>query len=427
MRRRCAVNNRPDISALVFKLLRQRQIPIWTLANELLIYGIANEQPIRWGPRGRRLRNLFVVADALGSSRALVLLSAGVTATKLWWKVKRRIVKGATQAPACRVLVGFGANAEEQIWLRYRSEGGAPAIRMNSVTLDGMSVLGCPAWHSVMAQVLRAARGYVRALARGIPEISKNRVDLLTHTGMRLGQYAFHRTFWEMRAVQEVGEVAFLALDTPPFACADAGRTTRLLQHGLLARTIVPPSFDRIDALTPEEASYLRQLLPSSDVRVVLKPTPWGGERLRTMLIVSIDTAPFRVETARAIIAWGQRQGISAVIRLKPGSGRDTVNHWCEQFPGVLVEASDEAFETSLARQPPMFVVSWHSTALAEALMRGCLPVSVSDPESDPHILTMVYPLQRHALFWPRDADRMAAAAGSTLTYRAIVDELRAA
>jgi len=89
----------------------------------------------------------------------------------------------------------------------------------------------------------------------------------------------------------------------------------------------------------------------------------------------------------------------------------------------VQIEDADPSFEDALRRLRPRIVVSWYSTALAEALNRGIVPVTVSD-ESTPAIADMVYPLMDRALQWPRDQARIAELMRDDAVYCATLQSL---
>jgi hypothetical protein len=113
------------------------------------------------------------------------------------------------------------------------------------------------------------------------------------------------------------------------------------------------------------------------------------------------------------------------MVRVRPHPREDR-SFWTNEVDPSLVdfEGGDASFHDALRRLRPRIVVSWYSTALADALMCGIVPVTVSD-ETTPAVADMVYPLLDRALRWPRDQHRIAEIMRSEAAYQETLSSLR--
>lgn len=76
----------------------------------------------------------------------------------------------------------------------------------------------------------------------------------------------------------------------------------------------------------------------------------------------------------------------------------------------MVIEKGSESLEEAMDRLQPVFVASWGSTVLVEALNRGVIPITVA-------------PLC--CLRWPVDQDKVRTAIESSDHYDRIVEHLR--
>jgi hypothetical protein len=130
-------------------------------------------------------------------------------------------------------------------------------------------------------------------------------------------------------------------------------------------------------------------------------------------------------EMARILPFLDWAQGNAWNVRVRPHPREDR-SFWSREVDDSLAQLDDRdaSFHDALRRLRPRIVVSWYSTALAEALNCGIMPVTISD-ESTPAIADMVYPLLDRALRWPRDLERIVQVMRSDAAYDATLQELR--
>src|SRR3990167_5526419 len=82
-------NERRKISQFTLMLQSQTQLPLWSLANEKVIYSIAvGETPI-WGPKTRILRHIMAIAYKFYLSDFLIFIIGSIQSFFIWWNVKK--------------------------------------------------------------------------------------------------------------------------------------------------------------------------------------------------------------------------------------------------------------------------------------------------------------------------------------------------
>ncbi len=209
------------------------------------------------------------------------------------------------------------------------------------------------------------------------------------------------------------------------FAAVDAGLPTRYIQHGLVRYSLVLPCFDWVDGLTVEEATHFRQCLPSAVVS--LQPSASAAMLPATMsrgiLIASVYAAKSEMQRVLTFIDWAASRGRHVWVRPHPREDRSFWNEGANQSL-FAIEDRDSSFHEALARLRPRLAVSWFSTALADALAIGVIPVSVS-AHDDINVLDMVYPLHRRCLHWPDDEARIVRVLDDDDAYLTELERLR--
>lgn len=395
--------DREAISKFVYQLQNQKIVPAWTLSSEEAIYSVAVGKAVAWGPRASRLRSLLTLADKLMLADLLLLLMGSWVATKLWWKVRKDARGRLGVRRIDRVFAGFGANSEEKLWERYCNMPGMPPLRINQSSCEGMSCIGRPNLFSIYRVLVREVLGYSAKLRLLISVPAQNRPDFMTACGMNAGIYAFNKEYWEMARDSCVTEVTFLAADIPAFACVDAGMATTYLQHGLISLTNLMPRFSKIEVLTSDEEKYLKCVYGDVDISRVAGDDRITGAKRNAMLLLSVDDTQGRLITAKRLIDWANKTGVSVTVRPVPSLREDALTRLRSHLPGVCFDADSLSMEDSIVRYNPKFIVAWTSSALATALSYGCIPVSLCDPDEHDGINNMIYPMQHRALFWPRD------------------------
>lgn len=375
----------------------------WALADSALLQAIARKEPVQRGPRGRRLTRLLRWADRLGLARGVLLVTGCVVLLKLLHRQGRGRKQGGGGLPP-HLFVGFGAGPEETLYTRYTSEHAAPVARLNQVDVASFGTWQRISLADAMSAFWAAQHAAWQAVADLPPPLCQWRLDFLTYAAMRLGHYSFMRAWFQRLNLQQQSppqEVCFLAADTPAFAAVDAGLPTRYLQHGLIRHSMILPAFDQIDALTQDESLHFQRRLPRAEIHLASIPDSGAQGHSGGIMVASIYGERRELALVEPILEWANTKGLQLWVRPHPCEDRA---YWTElaNRQDVHIEDADPSFQAALQRLRPSLVVSWYSTALADALQCGIIPVTVNEASS-PNVQDMVYPLMDRALQWPAD------------------------
>ena len=402
----------------------------WALADGSLLQAISRNEPMVRGIRGSRLGGLVKVSQRLGLVWPLLSLVGVVEFIRLLLRQRVSTRNESSQDghyPA-RFFVGFGAGQEEELFSRYCEKQGGMVGRLDQVNVGSFSV-----WHCVgivpglrsLARALAVAR---MALAALPPELAPWRADFLTYVSMRVGYFAYMRAWFEILKTKtgtRLDEVAFLTGYIPAFAAVDVGLSTCYLQHGMIGYSTLLPAFIRVEALTADEAAFMRRRLPNAHVTMCLLPRPTliPSQMAREILVASIYGDTEYISRIMPFIFWANAMKVP--IRVRP--------HPCEDgtfWPGyetaghVTIEKSDVSFFHAIDRLQPRLVVSWFSTALVDALECGVIPVTVCADE-DRSVADMIYPLFQRCLRWPQDTESIERLLDDDEYYTSVLSRLR--
>jgi hypothetical protein len=377
----------------------------WAVADSSLLEALANEQPVHRGPRGERLHTLIRWADCLHLSGA-VLLFVGLVEALVNWRRQGSVREGPVAVR--RFFVGFGAGPEEALYLNYLAEGEGQVARLSQVDLATFGPWRRVGLWQVLTVLRVAHRTALEAVTRLPESLASARLHFLTFAGMRIGSYSYVRAWCEgiRKSHPDLTEVCFLSADTPAFAAVDAGLPTRHLQHGFIRHSLLLPGFERVDALTGDEANHYRRRLPTARVKVTMSPHIACKDLSQGILIASVYERRDEMLRILPFLEWTRTQGCAVWVRRHP---REEQSFWAgDSCVGRFqIEDGDANFLMALKRLRPRIVVSWYSTALADALNCGIVPVTIND-EKTPSVVDMVYPLLDRALQWPRQQAHIA-------------------
>lgn len=399
----------------------------WILANGSLINNVCiHGKPPSYGPRGRNIRRMFGWLRfswlALFAFRAV-----GAIGVFQWWR-KAGSVNRLPENPF-RLFVGFGAGPEERMWKMFLAEDKVPAVRVDQTVPATFGALHRPRLRRLLATAWEKAGEAYYLIANSDHEwVVANRLDFLTFACMRDGQYAFFFEWWRDMNTKCIGKTVFISADTPAFACLDAGsREVEFHQHGCLRRSVLMPQFPVLQVLTEEEEDYLKRLLPGSTFRLVRPEVQITGHD-RLLLIASVYDDNERHKAAELqkleeVFSWAESRGLDVKIRPHPC---EDPGFWRLHFPSAVIDASDASFEDALLRLRPLIVLSWFSTALIDAQLRGVVPISISSANCQ-HVQDMIFPLHSHCLRWPEQKSVLDDLVAGKFEVAEIVSGLRAA
>lgn len=398
------MNNRQKISLLARKLQSQTQVPLWSIANEKVIYALAVGQKIPFGPRTQRLAAIMKLAYRMRLSDMCIFLIGFLHVCLLWFRLKKQTA--VTPMPIKRIFAGFGASSEEYLYADYLRQSIQPAVRINWVSLDGMNHIGCPSLLSIIRELWQHAIGQTAKIKRAIPDIAEHPIVYLTVCAVNIGMYAMFRPFWRLAKSRGVDEATFLVLDMPAFAAIDEGIHTIYLQHGLMKFNILVPKLDRMDVLTPIEEAYFRQAAPHTIVKRMREPVECKSTpKNHVLMVMSLNVKhEHRLQQCQSLVQWAEKSGMTIVIRPTRVVNPAELAVLSQYMPQAVIDDYTLSLEESFNKWQPKVVSAWSSTGLATALDYGCLPVSLYHPDDDEIWDEMIYPMHRKVLFWPRDA-----------------------
>lgn len=410
-----------------------RAIPssaVWTIADEVLIEALCRNERVVYGRIGARVAWLMMRADAVGLALpAGILLGLTDLARSMWlaWRVNRvpsSLPESARNGVA--VFIGFGARAEAHLYQEFCSQASGLVIRIDQTRLavstgpvrPGLTVV----WSSMMSAIGEAAAAW-----RSLPaSLRARRSDVAATISRRIAPYIFARAWWkEVAQFAKVQDARFMAADVMAFAAVREGISSSFQQHGLLSRGLVFPSFENVYPLTRFEARYLQQRIPG----VIVHPPRHVARavspvRQRRVLIASTNLPADEMRQIGDLVQKLAACGVTIHVRLFPGESADRFWRGADLGASFTIEDGDPSLEAALERLQPLFVVSWASTVLVEALHDGRIPITVAASD-DRYIERTAYPLFRCCLRWPQNrADVMAALAGPTDADR-ILERLR--
>jgi hypothetical protein len=426
-----------QISNFVLQLQSQKRLPLWALANEVVIYAAAiNEKPT-FGPRTRRLHRLMRIAYKLKMSDMLIFGVGLGRAFSTWRACKKKSMSDEDLGRYHRIFVGSSVSSEQYLHADYVKQSILPLLKLNNNTFEGVSAFGKPRLKDVFMMLVRQAIGFTAKLKSAESEINGNTIDFLTTCAANIGSYAFYRIYWRKVKAYNIEEVAFIALDVPVFACIDEGIKTVYLQHGLLARTVLIPRLDHMYTLTDDEESYFKEKFKGFKVTRVRKP----GERLRQIKqdVIMLLSPDFMLEESVSIIKKLLKQtmckSLKVVIRPRPRVTPEDLEVLLQAFPNTVMDDLSISLSASIEKwNPKVIAANCITTGLATALDYACLPVCFFNPDIEsvwvkeiyPHNWwNVIYPMRSRTLFWPRDDKLIAEAIVSQSAYEAQLEALR--
>ncbi len=394
----------------IFKELYQAPAEFrWALANSGLgkLVAGASMEVSTFGRQGRKIRRLIGLACVFGAARLAVALVALLEMARLMYQARR--VHPLALPTASRVFVGFGAGPEEQMWRAFAAESGDPAIRLDEMRPETFLAYHRPGKRTLFRHIWSASAALVPFLSKtALEPVASNRKDTLTYAALRMGKYILYRTWWQEIEQASISQVVFISAETPAFACIDAGMAAvEYRQHGLHRKSILMPAFSTLKMITQVEADWYRQFLPQSRIEV-LRPKHRLAQHRPRILVASIYEVPRfskkqDLVRVQSLVRWAKQNNLGVIIRKHP---RETDDFWPTYFPELEIDASQDLFEDAMVRIKPMFVVSWFSTSLVDALLANVVAVSIMQA-TDSRITDMVFEIPKHCLLWPIGAPVM--------------------
>lgn len=353
------------------------------LAREALILSINGR--VEYGPKEGVLRAILSVTGLPGLVICSFLLLIGRVFTAR---------KGAKSYPNSDVIfIGIGALREPRLISEISKQTEKLPLYIDQRDPAEFRKLSAPGFRDVLArwfQFTSEAISILKSPCRG-----SSRLDLFATLTMRCHELAFLTALFDaLYSARPNLRIAFSTTDIASHAATIAGFSTEYHQHGLLARSLVFANFSTMFAITKFEGQHVADRIPGLVWN--LQPTFFSETKNRTVLAIAGDYIANDPGSVIALVDFAQALGLSIVVRPHP-RGDDRL--WCaiRERDQVTFE-NDGSFEDFLGNWRPMFVASWFSTTLVDALMAGSLPITLSEGRTE-----LVLPLREIALHFPKD------------------------
>lgn len=395
-----------DVRKKIFNFVRKLQfqigVPLWSLANESVIYALSKGKKPVWGSKIRILHKIMRFADKLKLGDCLIFCVGLMRASTIWWSIKKKAPSQKILTYK-RVFAGFDAAPEEYLYADYLKQSQEPSLRINWVTHSGLEKLGCPSIINIISLLIKNAFGHTVKLTNALPEISSNKIEFLTICALNIGQYAFYRAYWRMAKSREITTVTFIAPDIPAFACIDEKLESIFHQHGLMTACLLMSKFDRISVLTKEEKQYLQSLLKNTTIDLVPKQIV-NQQKNNVLMILSPNLYDKQqLKICDSLVQSARKFNLQIVMRPTTKATPEELIRLSERIPGILLDDIVKPLEESYKKWCPKWVAATWSTGLVTALDFGSLPISISDSDTNEVWNHMIYPMKHKVLFWPKD------------------------
>jgi len=407
----------------MFELHSQNSLPHWSIANEKILYTIAIDQVLVWGPRQKYIFYMMQLAYKLKISDLIIFLLGLSKMIHMLYLTRKNKVKNNVSGQFIRIFAGFGATSEEYLYQKYKLEANDLPLRINWVTQEGISVIGKMNLLKLLTTLAHHAFGYSKKIKKSPERISSKAPYFLTGCAINIGQYAYYYEFFQLVKKKGVHEVAFSTSDVAAFAAADIKIRTIFLQHGLLALSILFPPFDRMDVITVDEERYLKRLWKNSQI---VRTNKKSSKNKNDVIMILSPSKHEHVVAIKSLIVWMINKGFQAVIRLTTRVTREVIDHLYQDISDFILDDLSTPLELSFEKWRPKFVASWTSTGLATALQLESLPISLYDPiKGDENwerlhhspLDNVIYPMRNRVLFWPSDHKQIETAMQSENNY----------
>ena len=407
---------------------------LWVVADESILHAIRRNTDVYRGPRGKILLSILRFLHWQKLQLMCVLALGFVSAGKILLRqgmnyAKRPRLKEVDGTKGMAIFVGFGARAEEKLFLHYCEHYPGEVIRINQIDIATMAKIHPVGISQFFSKIISAFRS-VQSVINKLPDnLDRYRIEWLVFAGMRIATYAYARAWFStlQYEVPLLHEVCFLSPDTQAFAAIDAGLPCHFYQHGLLSKSNIIPDFKLISALTTYEGNYLTKVLSAPEVSQLLPQQPAVKIAQRKILLVASGNRSYDdMSLVIPLIMEAMYLGLDVLVR--PFPGEDLTTFWepvlQERKLPIQMMSSNGSFDEVVNRITPLFVASWGSTALVDALYMGIIPICVAKLD-DPYLDDTVYPLLQCCAHWPRDLEVIRNSCRSQDNYDRVLGALR--
>jgi hypothetical protein len=409
---------------------------LWVLSDESILRAIRRNAEVVRGPRGIVIRYAMRFVRWRWIQLTIVTAIGLTTACRLLFLQSIEPSRGKNQKinlnlepkEPISLFVGFGARAETSLFNDYKKNVEGTVIYVNQVDFSTLAQLQKVKTSTILTEVFHAVRK-IQFTLFDLPEnMACYRVEWMASSATRIATYA-HSKAWVGELDKTIGirEACFLSPDTTAFAAIDAGVNCHFMQHGLLTKSTILPSFAKVSALTRYESKYIKEMLCATKViQTVVLEDGVNIENRNSVLIASANRLTDEMKLAIPFMVAADSMELN--LHVRPYMGEDLKRFWETEVKGIevpyTVEAAEGSFNAMATKLEVIFVVSWGSTCLIDALYMGIIPICVAEL-NDQYIEDTVFPLLNCCLHWPRDKEVIGQIAQSNSMYKQGLDFLR--
>ena len=367
----------------------------WLYAQQEVIRAIAQgSAPVRgrWGARADRI---VAWSLRLGVARAAIMLGT------LWLSflvfIRQYRVSRAVDAHGV-AFIGRAAMRDPALVAVFERRVGRRALVLDETEITSF-------YRCRRVRLRRLLGEWCQVWKEIWPHLSQSEVggfDLrycLSGVLTRLDRFVYLRAW--LRDYCRLGGtpvVGVSAASHVSYAAVAAGAHVIYLPHGFQARSLVLPDFAEIVSFNRFETEHFLRRLPGTEVTM---PPPSRGfiETERIAAIAGDYWQPEDFDLCRTFIEWARQHDVPVVVRPHP---QDLSGYW-QRWRGVAGISFDDTpcdFDTFLQRNRPRLLVTWTSTTIFDAVVRGVVPVTLAGDRFDD--ADFVFPYWQIALQWPK-------------------------
>jgi hypothetical protein len=342
----------------------------------------------------RTAEKLLALVGPTGLAAPVVYAIALAVALGIWVRSLRYRPTGGEVS----VFVGIGAlndaSLREELSRVARDK---EIVSLNETDLGSFGRVLRPKFRTVLTS-FRVTREHVAKHLHQSKVAEFGQRDLQTWAMLRMGAYVFfHAWFRDFEVVCRPQLIAMSAASYVSFAAVNASGPVIYVPHGFQRRSLIFPDFTEVHVSTSFDAFHFRERLPGTTIRSLRAPSPLDGTE-RLALIAGHYGDVCELKRAESFIEWALGCKYPITIRPHP---RDQTGYWdrWRGVQGITFDDASESIDSVLTRLKPRLLVTWASTTLLDALVRGVIPVTLAGAEARERDL--VFPLRDLALGWP--------------------------
>lgn len=390
------------------KLQRQMDVPLWSIADESIIFSIAQNKTIQFGKKTQELYLLMKFFSNFRLSDFLIFLVGFLNLIKLNRNGKKYKINHSKFSQIKNIFVGFGANSEKILFEQVDRKLSEKPYYINWTTGEGIGNLGYKKFFQALLVLLKNSFGFSYKLKVSIPEISNHKTAFMTVCSKNIAVFSFSSVFWEIAKANGVNEVFFIMPEISTFSCVEKKLKSSITSHGLICASIVIPSINILTVLTEAEKIYFSRILKNTRVEKTVSIIQKHKTNSSVGMILSVNTFIHeRINTIQPFVDFLRNANIKIIFRPTVQISHEEKYLLKNVFPDCQFDDINRSFSESMEILQPIFVAAWTSSCLAMAVENKFLAISFNQGVSTDLAWNMIYPLEEKVLFWPRDKDTL--------------------